>query len=81
MIPVAGNRKIVGAAFSPELHAVSFSDGVMEWMAPKTEKKWTMKINGGVPYGLRLDSALAYILLTGENIPRAISLESIGLVR
>ena len=80
VVPVGSERRITSAAFSDDLHVVSFQDGTMEWMAPKSRKNWTMRISGKPATQALLDPKLAFVVLGGEELPRVIATEGAQIV-
>lgn len=80
VVPTSGQRRIVSAAFLPDLHVVLFNDGTIEWMAPKTKKAWTSRIEPVAGSRIELDPAAAFGLIHAPGtLPVAINLEGLSL--
>ena len=80
VVPTSGQRRIVSAAFLPELHVVLFHDGTIEWLAPKTKRAWTSRIEPMAGSRIELDPAAAFALVhTPGFLPMAINLEGLKL--
>lgn len=80
VVPTTGSRRIVSAAFGPEVHAILFHDGTIEWMAPKTETAWTSRISPMDGMRLQLDPGAAFLLVYAKGVlPTALNLEPLNL--